>query len=204
MELLGLLILFYIGSALSLSFTALFGLLTDMRRLARFAAWLMFVQALLFLGMVTPVMLPAFFSPAVFRSVNALIQLMSLLVNLAICVIPLLVLGWLTLRLSGKKRVRRLRFPRCHKCGYNLRGNVSGICPECGRPLAQPVDRDKSLAQRDIRTIVVFVCVAAIPFALWGTGLVDDLRLESPIELLIPIALMIVSGHSIHKLLKEQ
>jgi hypothetical protein len=22
--------------------------------------------------------------------------------------------------------------PRCHACGYNLTGNVSGICPECG------------------------------------------------------------------------
>ncbi len=24
--------------------------------------------------------------------------------------------------------------PRCVGCGYNLTGNVSGICPECGRP----------------------------------------------------------------------
>jgi hypothetical protein len=22
--------------------------------------------------------------------------------------------------------------PRCRKCGYNLTGNVSGVCPECG------------------------------------------------------------------------
>lgn len=22
----------------------------------------------------------------------------------------------------------------CRKCGYDLRGNVSGICPECGSP----------------------------------------------------------------------
>ncbi|NOX58816.1 MAG: hypothetical protein GXP29_08160 [Planctomycetes bacterium] len=22
----------------------------------------------------------------------------------------------------------------CWACGYNLRGNVSGICPECGKP----------------------------------------------------------------------
>ena len=25
--------------------------------------------------------------------------------------------------------------PKCHKCGYNLRGNVSGRCPECGQPV---------------------------------------------------------------------
>jgi hypothetical protein len=28
---------------------------------------------------------------------------------------------------------RRIRLPgRCRKCGYNLSGNVSGVCPECG------------------------------------------------------------------------
>jgi hypothetical protein len=24
---------------------------------------------------------------------------------------------------------------RCNKCGYNLTGNVSGICPECGEKI---------------------------------------------------------------------
>ena len=29
---------------------------------------------------------------------------------------------------------RRRGYPRghCRACGYNLRGNVSGVCPECG------------------------------------------------------------------------
>jgi hypothetical protein len=27
----------------------------------------------------------------------------------------------------------------CHCCSYNLTGNVSGICPECGTPIKQPV-----------------------------------------------------------------
>lgn len=28
---------------------------------------------------------------------------------------------------------RRIRLPgHCRKCGYNLSGNVSGVCPECG------------------------------------------------------------------------
>jgi hypothetical protein len=26
----------------------------------------------------------------------------------------------------------------CRTCGYNLAGNVSGVCPECGSPTAQP------------------------------------------------------------------
>jgi len=32
---------------------------------------------------------------------------------------------------------RRRRFPRghCQKCGYDLTGNVSGRCPECGTPV---------------------------------------------------------------------
>jgi rubrerythrin len=30
-----------------------------------------------------------------------------------------------------RKMKRRWR-DECESCGYNLRGNVSGICPECG------------------------------------------------------------------------
>jgi hypothetical protein len=29
-------------------------------------------------------------------------------------------------------RRRRRRTGRCHSCGYDLTGNVSGVCPECG------------------------------------------------------------------------
>lgn len=40
----------------------------------------------------------------------------------------------------------RFEFPRCDSCGYNLTRNVSGICPECGKPTnatteAQPKGR---------------------------------------------------------------
>jgi hypothetical protein len=33
----------------------------------------------------------------------------------------------------------RRPFPpgRCRKCGYNLTGNVSGRCPECGTPVGR-------------------------------------------------------------------
>ncbi|MBI4581439.1 MAG: hypothetical protein HY718_17180 [Planctomycetes bacterium] len=27
---------------------------------------------------------------------------------------------------------RRIQPGHCRKCGYNLTGNVSGVCPECG------------------------------------------------------------------------
>jgi len=31
---------------------------------------------------------------------------------------------------------RRLPWPACASCGYNLTGNTSGVCPECGRPIS--------------------------------------------------------------------
>ncbi len=32
---------------------------------------------------------------------------------------------------------RRIPPGHCQKCGYNLTGNVSGVCPECGEPIAR-------------------------------------------------------------------
>jgi hypothetical protein len=32
---------------------------------------------------------------------------------------------------------RRIPPGHCRECGYNLTGNVSGICPECGTPVPQ-------------------------------------------------------------------
>jgi hypothetical protein len=32
-------------------------------------------------------------------------------------------------------RDRRIPPGHCQSCGYNLRGNVSGVCPECGTPV---------------------------------------------------------------------
>lgn len=36
--------------------------------------------------------------------------------------------------------LRRREYPEgaCQTCGYNLSGNVSGICPECGTPIPAP------------------------------------------------------------------
>lgn len=45
--------------------------------------------------------------------------------------------GWLRRR---RDAWRRARFGRCTHCGYDLTGNVSGVCPECGRSVSQPVD----------------------------------------------------------------
>ena len=35
----------------------------------------------------------------------------------------------------------------CQECGYSLRGNVSGVCPECGQ--AVPSDQMKTLNEQD-------------------------------------------------------
>ena len=47
------------------------------------------------------------------------------------------------------RRDRRLRtdgMPHCAQCDYNLTGNVSGICPECGTPIAAQVTENSGHA----------------------------------------------------------
>ena len=38
--------------------------------------------------------------------------------------------------LSRSRLARRTRQGACRQCGYDLTGNVSGVCPECGRAAA--------------------------------------------------------------------
>jgi hypothetical protein len=44
--------------------------------------------------------------------------------------------------------LRRRRAPsgHCQTCGYNLTGNVSGICPECGTPITPDKDAPVGIA----------------------------------------------------------
>ena len=37
-----------------------------------------------------------------------------------------------------RRRMRRLQEGLCINCGYDLTGNVSGVCPECGAEVKQP------------------------------------------------------------------
>jgi hypothetical protein len=48
--------------------------------------------------------------------------------------VPLLIAAVPTLWLGHCDR--RPKPGRCQRCGYDLRGNVSGLCPECAAPLA--------------------------------------------------------------------
>jgi hypothetical protein len=48
---------------------------------------------------------------------------------------------------AHRRRLRRLR-GLCAYCGYNLAGNISGCCPECGRDImGQPDRRSKGTRQ---------------------------------------------------------
>jgi ribosomal protein S27AE len=57
-------------------------------------------------------------------------------------------------RCGGKflTKTRVLKAPECGNCGYNLTGNVSGVCPECGwrltRRMRQLVRRRSSRAEQ--------------------------------------------------------
>jgi hypothetical protein len=43
--------------------------------------------------------------------------------------------GWI----AFIKKRREARVGTCAKCGYNLTANVSGVCPECGKPIENVV-----------------------------------------------------------------
>lgn len=49
--------------------------------------------------------------------------------------------------------VRRTRYcpGRCDRCGYDLTGNVSGVCPECGKPVDDGVRASGSGGRRPDR-----------------------------------------------------
>lgn len=38
------------------------------------------------------------------------------------------------------RRERRRAFGRCHQCDYDLTGNVTGVCPECGNAIPKAAE----------------------------------------------------------------
>jgi hypothetical protein len=45
---------------------------------------------------------------------------------------------------AGVRRQRREDAGRCEKCLYDLTGNVSGVCPECGTPTPAGIRRERA------------------------------------------------------------
>jgi hypothetical protein len=68
-----------------------------------------------------------------FRSLTVIIPLT---VPLASSIMSLMAYGMATL-LFGPRAVQKRRRKKglCLTCGYDLQGNVSGVCPECGEKI---------------------------------------------------------------------
>ncbi len=73
--------------------------------------------------------------------------------------------------LAPFRRRRRLRRELCTQCAYDLTGNTSGICPECGQALAGVgMATDEAMAHRPGRlaSIVIAVQVVAAVISVAG------------------------------------
>jgi hypothetical protein len=58
-----------------------------------------------------------------------------------------------------------LRKGVCRKCSYNLTGNVSGICPECGTPVGETGERRWTIGRREKLVIGCFYVTGLFLFA---------------------------------------
>ena len=69
----------------------------------------------------------------------------------------MLAVGWCA-RFAGTLRWRmdakaRGRMGLCMRCAYNLHGNVSGVCPECGTPIQRGIPKRPNLGHPRCRAI---------------------------------------------------
>ena len=51
-----------------------------------------------------------------------------------------------------ERRAETEGHPACRACGYDLTGNVSGVCPECGTPTSLNGDRPAPRRAEDLRS----------------------------------------------------
>jgi len=47
------------------------------------------------------------------------------------------------------KLKRQYSYPRCQNCYYNLTGNISGVCPECGEPIDPQLSAKAELPEEE-------------------------------------------------------
>lgn len=64
--------------------------------------------------------------PVARRMPSGGVVLVPLWLTFALLAVPAALLWW---------RDRRPPRGHCQRCGYNLTGNLSGVCPECGQPI---------------------------------------------------------------------
>ena len=68
-------------------------------------------------------------------------MLLMLPVQMAAAPVVLLLTNYLAMSIQMRLLIPLIRAEIggiCTHCGYSLAGNVSGVCPECGRPVPKP------------------------------------------------------------------
>ena len=108
------------------------------RSVARWRNWLILVPLALVAGLVEFAIIRAvtrwaFMMPG---TMAIMIALGLLLGVVQVAALNLVMVAWL------RRSLWRDLPDRCHGCGYDLTGNASGRCPECGRETTNPEQQD--------------------------------------------------------------
>ena len=112
-----------------------------------------------------------------------------------VCFVGLLAQA-VTLNGIEKRRCRRALSGRCAECNYDLTGNVSGICPECGAPTgreAKPLSRQPK-GSRLVNYCMCVLVVCAMQMMLVLSGWPRDYVLAGIIRWATVLVAMILFG----------
>ena len=112
-------------------------------RFGQFVAWDELPVLLTFVHFVACLLLACIIDFLFYRGADVLLPPHVVVIALAGCLpAPLWACLW-TFLLRRAVRPRKYAPDACQSCGYNLTGNLSGICPECG---VAPADAQRSPA----------------------------------------------------------
>jgi hypothetical protein len=76
--------------------------------------------------------------------------------------VPLLAVALPTALLWYRDRDRRPPKGHCRKCGYDLTGNPTGICSECGTPTVRKGEQWRRIDAGMVRKVGILFCVAVV------------------------------------------
>lgn len=70
---------------------------------------------------------------------------------------------------TRRRMIARMRHEAgfCFQCGYNLTGNTSGACPECGVKIEEAPEAEAAPAKLTRRQIVWFIVKCVLVFPAW-------------------------------------
>src|SRR5690242_15361509 len=89
------------------------------------------------LGIVLPI---GFMMAAAITAKAWIIWLAGIYVAVMLCFISMIKLR----EADGQEKCERQHAGQCVHCGYDLRGNQSGTCPECGARIVEPAEHPDS------------------------------------------------------------